>query len=36
MKKVALRARIVLLSADGVSTAELTQRLNTTTLTISR
>ena len=35
-QKVALRVRIVLLSADGVSTGEIMRRLNTTTPTISR
>jgi transposase len=35
-QKVALRARIVLLSADGVSTGEIMERLGTTTPTISR
>jgi len=35
-QKVALRASIVLLSADGVSTGEIMHRLGTTTPTISR
>jgi len=35
-QKVALRARIVLLSADGLSTGEMMQQLGTTTPTISR
>jgi transposase len=35
-QKVALRARIVLLSADGISTGEIMQQLDTTTPTITR
>ncbi|MFC1910001.1 IS630 family transposase [Chloroflexota bacterium] len=35
-QKIALRARIVLLSADGISTGEMMQQLGTTTPTISR
>jgi transposase len=35
-QKIALRARIVLLSADGISTGEMMQRLDTTTPTITR
>jgi transposase len=35
-QKVALRARIILLSADGVPTGEIMARLGTTTPTISR
>lgn len=35
-QKVALRARIVLLSADGVSTGEIMRQLGTSTPTISR
>jgi len=35
-QKVALRARIVLLSADGVPTAEIIRQLGTTTPTITR
>ena len=35
-QKVALRARIVLLSAEGISTGEMMQQLGTTTPTISR
>ena len=35
-QKVVLRARIVLLSANGVSTAEIMRRLSTSTPTISR
>jgi len=35
-QKVALRARIVLLSADGVSTGEIMRQLGTTTPTITR
>lgn len=35
-QKVALRMRIVLLSADGVSTGEIMRRLSTSTPTISR
>jgi len=35
-QKVALRARIVLLSADGISTGEIMSQLSTTTPTITR
>ena len=35
-QKVALRARIVLLSADGISTGEIMHQLDTTTPTITR
>src|SRR4030042_3253396 len=35
-QKIALRARIVLFSADGISTGEMMQQLGTTTPTISR
>ena len=35
-QKVALRVRIVLLSADGVSTGEMMRELATTTPTITR
>ena len=35
-QKVALRARIVLLSADGISTGEIMRQLGTTTPTITR
>ena len=35
-QKVALRARIILLSADGIPTSEIMERLGTTTPTISR
>ena len=35
-QKVALRARIVLLSADGISTGESMHQLGTTTPTITR
>ena len=35
-QKVALRARIVLLSADGISTGEIMSQLDTTTPTITR
>ena len=35
-QKVALRARVVLLSADGVSTGEIMRRLGTSTPTITR
>jgi transposase len=35
-QKVALRARIVLLSVDGISTGEIMQQLGTTTPTITR
>jgi len=35
-QKVALRARIVLLSADGIPTGEIMHQLGTTTPTISR
>lgn len=35
-QKVSLRARIVLLSADGVSTGDIMRRLGTSTPTISR
>ena len=35
-QKIALRARIVLLSADGISTGEIMHHLGTTTPTISR
>jgi transposase len=35
-QKVALRARIVLLSADGISTGEIMHRLSTSTPTITR
>ena len=35
-QKVALRARIVLLSADGIPTGEIMRQLSTTTPTITR
>ena len=35
-QKVALRARIVLLSADGIPTGEIMRQLGTTTPTITR
>ncbi len=35
-QKVALRARIVLLSADGIPTGEIMSQLSTTTPTITR
>ncbi len=35
-QKIALRARIVLLSADGISTSEIMRQLGTTTPTITR